>query len=62
MGAGSPVLLALVRLDVVVPPQGVAQVCWGRGREDLKDSHVSLRGDKPVGDRVTMVTDESADL
>lgn len=43
----SPVPLVLVGLDVVVPAEGVAQVCWGRGRDDFKDRHISLRGNVP---------------
>lgn len=41
---------------MVVPSQGVAQLCWGRGRQHLKHSHVRLRRDEPAGDTVTMVS------
>lgn len=55
--AGSPVLLVLVGLDVVEPPQSVAQVRWGRGLQDLEDRHVGLGRNEPEDRKVvTMVT------
>lgn len=45
--ASSPVLLVLVRLDVVEPAEGVAQVSRGGRRDRLEDRHVGLRGDVP---------------
>lgn len=44
-----PVLLVLVRLDVIVPAKSMTQVSRGGIGDCLKDSHVSLRGNEPEG-------------
>lgn len=50
-----PCLLLFIRLNMIVPPESMAQVCRRRGGDRFEDCYVSLRRDVPAESKPSYV-------